>query len=575
MNRKTRAQRLALAAAVAGVLTAAVAVADADADHPAQHVVLISVDGLHQADLQWYVSTHPGSTLAKLVHNGVSYTNARTPFPSGSFPGMVGQVTGGNPKTTGIYYDDAYSRALLPPGTTNCSNHPALGAEVYYAEVVDFNFDRLDGGANIPGLYSDFSKILTLTGNPITLINPALLPVDPATCKPVYPHRYLLVNTLFEVLKAHGRHTAWSYKHAAYEILSGPSGKGIDDLFAPEINSSVTDPSLPAGPGDDFTKNNINTQIYDSLKVRAVLNWAHGLDHSGATKQSVPAIFGMNFQTVSTAQKLITSQYYGVYGQPSTKACGLGGYTNAGMVPGNVLAGALDYIDAQMAKIVGAIDPKDTVVMLSAKHGQSPQDRAALTIVNDGTMIDALNAAWDPKLATDGKLPLVAHAIDDDGVLMWLNYRTEEAFAFTKHFLANYSGTGIGSDPAGNKIAKAFTSAGLQPHRIYVGEEAADFVGVKPGNSRVPDVIGVAQYGTVWAGGKLSKIAEHGGDGVHDRHVPIVIWGPGIGHRRVDERAETTQIAPTILRLLGYSPNELQAVRAEGTETLPELRGDD
>jgi len=31
---------------------------------------------------------------------------------------------------------------------------------------------------------------------------------------------------------------------------------------------------------------------------------------------------------------------------------------------------------------------------------------------------------------------------------------------------------------------------------------------------------------------------------------------------------ETTQIAPTILELLGLNPNELQAVHIEGTEPL-------
>ena len=35
------------------------------------------------------------------------------------------------------------------------------------------------------------------------------------------------------------------------------------------------------------------------------------------------------------------------------------------------------------------------------------------------------------------------------------------------------------------------------------------------------------------------------------------------------ESVETTQIAPTILHLLGLNPNDLQAVRIEGTKTLP------
>ena len=70
-----------------------------------EHVLLLSVDGLHQSDLAWYVAHHPDSSLAALTRIGTSFTHARTPFPSDSFPGMVGQVTGGNPRTTGSYYD--------------------------------------------------------------------------------------------------------------------------------------------------------------------------------------------------------------------------------------------------------------------------------------------------------------------------------------------------------------------------------------------------------------------------------------------------------------------------------------
>lgn len=84
--------------------------ADSDKDEGAhrkvEHVLLVSVDGLHQADLAWYVQTHPESTLATLMAGGVDYSDASTPFPSDSFPGMVGQITGGNPATTGIYHDD-------------------------------------------------------------------------------------------------------------------------------------------------------------------------------------------------------------------------------------------------------------------------------------------------------------------------------------------------------------------------------------------------------------------------------------------------------------------------------------
>ena len=53
-----------------------------DGDHgDIQHVLLISVDGMHQSDVDWYVANHPNSTLAKLIHSGSEYTNAATSNP--------------------------------------------------------------------------------------------------------------------------------------------------------------------------------------------------------------------------------------------------------------------------------------------------------------------------------------------------------------------------------------------------------------------------------------------------------------------------------------------------------------
>lgn len=546
----------------------------------AKHVLLISVDGMHQADLDWFVSKYPNSRLAKLVHQGVEYTNARTPFPSDSFPGMVGQVTGGDPKTTGIYYDDEYSRSLLPQGTTMAacaSTKP--GAEVFYAEVIAKDPNRLDSGQNIPGLYTDFSKIFQLFGDPAgvaSLINTASLPVTPSpSCKPVYPHDYLKVNTVFGVLHNHQLRTAWSDKHIAYEILNGPSGSpagtSIDDLFAPEINSSVTDPTPPAQPGPDWTKDNTSTQKYDDFKAQAVVNWIHGHDHAGNGSFAIPAIYGMNFQAVSTAQKLNKSNYYKDPLDPSTIVPnGLGGYTNDGTVPGVVLQSSLTFVDEELEKMISdkAFDPQNTVVIVSAKHGQSPRNREDLTIIDDGALNDALNSAWASQ--HPGGLPLIAHSIDDDGILMWLNDRSDKAIDFARNFLLSYSGTGVGSHEDGSSFPKPFTQAGTR--KIYAGEEAADFVGVPKFDDRYPDIIGIAQHGSVYAGKSLSKIAEHGGDARDDRHVPLVVWGAGIRNNIIDSPVQTKQIAPTILQLLGYNPRELDAVRIEDTPVLPHLR---
>ena len=103
-----------------------------------EHVLLVSVDGLHQSDLAWYVQTHPSSAMAALMAQGVDYSAASTPFPSDSFPGMIGQVTGGNPSSTGIYYDDTWNHDIFPAGTTSCVG-AAPGGEVTYFEALDLN----------------------------------------------------------------------------------------------------------------------------------------------------------------------------------------------------------------------------------------------------------------------------------------------------------------------------------------------------------------------------------------------------------------------------------------------------
>src|SRR5262249_35582470 len=161
------------------------------------------------------------------------------------------------PATTGVYYDDEFNRALLPPGSPCTPGQTTgLGTEVNYSEALDRNPDSIDAGYGIPNLYPGLpSSVLGLPGD-LASIDQGMsdqgpLPIDPATCSVVWPHRYLRVNTVFNVAHDAGLRTAWSDKHPAYEIVAGPSGTGVDDLFTPEINSSTTDPTGPSGPGPD------------------------------------------------------------------------------------------------------------------------------------------------------------------------------------------------------------------------------------------------------------------------------------------------------------------------------------
>src|SRR5581483_6648524 len=161
-----------------------------------RHVLLISVDGLHQVDVDTYIAANPGSTLASLAARGVEYTDAHTTTPSDSFPGMIALVSGATSKTSGVYYDDSYDRTLYAPGS-NCAGNP--GTEIVMDESLEFDDTKVFSGG----------------------INPANLPMAKdalGTCKPVFPHDFIRTNTVFEVIRAFGGHTAWSDKHPAYDI---------------------------------------------------------------------------------------------------------------------------------------------------------------------------------------------------------------------------------------------------------------------------------------------------------------------------------------------------------------------
>ena len=81
-------------------------------------------------------------------------------------------------------------------------------------------------------------------------------------------------------------------------------------------------------------------------------------------------------------------------------------------------------------------------------------------------------------------------------------------------------------------------------------------------------LVGIGQHGVVYTGG-VKKIAEHGGNDLADRNVPLIVSGPTIHRGTRGLPVDTTQIAPTILHLLDLDTHDLIAVRIDHTSTLP------
>jgi hypothetical protein len=558
--------RLRALVAVAAALLAACGGSSSSSSTPAvKRVLLISVDGLHQVDVANHVAAHPDSTLAALASNGITYTGARTTTPSDSFPGLLALVTGGSPKTTGVYYDDSYDRTMFSPGDITCAAAP--GAETTFAENLDYDLSKIFSGG----------------------INPDNLPrrlVD-GECQVVWPHQFLQVNTVFEVVLASGGFTAWSDKHPAYELVSGPSGRGVVDLYTPEINSdphtagtvngvniaasigtTVSTPgcnatnsilkssSVDSSSLTDITYCTKTTEAYDDSKVQSIINQIDGKRSDGSGQQVVPTVFGMNFQAVSVGQKLTPC-----------------GYTDAAGTPSACLAEALTHTDASLGRIVAELKAKglydSTLIIVTAKHGQSPIDKTKvqMEIAGLGAVIDPADiiSGVDPSF-TNGGGGGGGFLMVDDGGPFWA--RTGANLTAITAALQG-AVTQIHADvlPSGT----VFTGT----NGVIVGAQLKSLFGDPsvPGSlaaARAPDAFIQPNAGVIYSGsGK--KRAEHGGGTVDDTAVALIVSRPSIAKTTVTDAVSTRQVAPTILKQLGLDPQQLQAVAAESTPVLPGL----
>jgi hypothetical protein len=550
-----------------------------------RHVLLISIDGMHASDYKICVATNTCPHLAELGETGVNYTRTSTSRPSDSFPGLMALVTGGTPRTVGAFYDVAYDRVLAPPKIAtgnglpggNCMAGVNNGTETEVEEGVEIDQSKLNGG--FPG-YS------TIDGG-IKSINPDRLERDPFNgCKPVYPWNFIRTNTIYGVIHAAGGYTAWSDKHAPYSVVSGPTGtdqpSNVDDYYSPEVNSlqivlpglKTAAPASGAGfdcgnlvpNGDDWTTGFDAIKCYDQLKVNAVVNWINGEPHLGGVPHSkpVPVIFGMNFQAVSVGQKLISPK------SATRTDANTGGYEDAQGSPRPLMLAEIEFVDAAIGQMVDALEDNhildSTVIIITAKHGQSPIDPNRFFPIpgnsgKNGTPPSGIIGTFLPAVYSDPKNGL--GLAEDDISQIWLADSSRTGDAVTD--LENAAtAVGLGQIYYGASLTTMFNAPG-------VPEDPGPCCKLREGGDpRTPDIVLIPNVGVVYTG-NLKKQSEHGGFAWDDTNVMLLVSNPEFKHRTIHSFVETTQVAPTILKLLGLDPDALDAVRKEGTPVLPGL----
>lgn len=518
-------------------------------DDKIKHVLMVSVDGMHQQDLDLCIKNKTCPNIAALSKHGVTFSKAFTPGLSDSVPGLAALVTGGSPYSTGLFYDDVYDRTLFPGTDTTCSSSP--GVEVFLQELVGVDFlnqgplSNLDGGGSFNPQQIPRRKV----GN---------------DCVPVYPHDFIKTNTIFEVIKQNlpHAHTAWADKHAwGTDWVNGPSGLGVDDLARTEINS--IDPASP--DGSDYTHSfsgntatdpsYVHTETFDNIHLKIILNQISGKDSTGINLSQVPTVFGTNFQTLSVAQKALNSEG--------------GGYVDGKFTPNKHVEAAITFIDSAIGKMTEELENKhlidSTLFILTAKHGQSPANYAKLKKIGDtvsSTLGELVANSSDPLTGNN----LESSVTTDDVAFIWLKDQNTRAEALA---LLNANTTCPSVDPV-NKVINGGSGICTNSGGSIVDLSTVPNKFGNPSDGRTPDIMVQPNAGVIYSKSK-AKDMEHGGFTAEDGNVALLVSNPSLNKKTVNDRVTTTQVAPTIIKVLGLNPALLQAVRKEGTKVLPGL----
>jgi arylsulfatase A-like enzyme len=201
----------------------------------------------------------------------------------------------------------------------------------------------------------------------------------------------------------------------------------------------------------------------------------------------------------------------------------------------------IDFVDRSLGQMVQELKRErlydSTLIIISAKHGQSPIDVTKRRGIGSGQPTATIGSAD-------------AFDISDDGSLIWLTDPSlAPAVVENLSKPANQQALGIQEIFAEGSLRNKFNSPALDP--------------------RTPDIVLKVNTGVIFTGG--TKLAEHGGFNEDDVHTALLVSMDGIDHAVVKSSVLNQQVAPTIIKALGLNPDDLDAVRKEQIPVLPFL----
>ena len=258
--------------------------------------------------------TSPPSAKSASITSPPPPPGRQTPSPA-SPPSSLAAT----PKSTGAYYDVAYDRSLDAPAQNHRQRRPGRTPALHTPLPPEPPPSTRKASTSTR---PSSTEALPEPASPTAASAPSTPPASRAIPRPAAPPSSPGTSSAPIPSSASSTTPAdippGPINIPSYSSVAGPGGNTLDDYLRPRDQLAPSSPS-PASPPPKASRappsptpprpapGPIASQISSATtpsRSSAILRQIHGKTHNGADAQ-VPNLFGMNFQAVSVAQKLI------------------------------------------------------------------------------------------------------------------------------------------------------------------------------------------------------------------------------------------------------------------------------